>query len=263
MRPVILLTLFSLLLFNCKRSEDVVFEYGNFQTDKKVLGVFLTATWSDRSGETGLTAYNTFVQDSFPNRVIPIVAHAATVGDPFYSLSASQFYSLYEAEQFPSFGLNVRGIPFIDIDELYRYTREELTDTVNGMPQAAKPKLVMATAKRVEGRKLRCKTKIRIVEPLDSSELRAAIYITENDVLGFQQGSGGLIFHQNVLRAAITAGPWGELIKVGEFEAGEEFEKEAVFSMNEDTDSNQLYMVVVVYRMQNGFPVEVLNCSRF
>jgi hypothetical protein len=250
-----------LLLLGCNREKIALFDYPPFQTDKKALGVFLTATWSERSGETGMPTFYTMV-DTFGSRMIPISAHAATVGDPFYSLAASQFYSLYNTEELPSLGGNALGFPLAQIDNFQAHINQQTTQLSGNDLVPAQPAVVLACAKKINGRNFQAKAKVRIEKPLTNVTLHLAIYMTENQVLGYQEGIGAAIFHQYVLRGSATAGPWGVLWKTGNFAVGETFEQLISYQIAEDMDSNQLNAVAVVYRMENGYPVEVLNCNK-
>jgi len=254
--------LFSIvLLVGCKREKIALFDYPPYQTDKKALGVFLTATWSERSGDTGMPTFYATI-DSFGSRVIPIAAHAATVGDAFYSLAASQFYSLYDAEELPSLGVNATGFPLSAIDDFQLELIRQTTELSGNDIVPAQPTAVLACAKQINGRTFEAKAKVRIEKPITNATLQLAIYITENQVLGYQEGVGAAIFHQYVLRGAATAGPWGVLWKTGNFAVGETFEQLINFQITEEMDSNQLTAVAVLYRMENGYPVEILNCNK-
>lgn len=245
----------------CNREKVALFDYPPYQTDKKALGVFLTATWSERSGETAMPAFYAMV-DSFGSRMIPIAAHAATVGDAFYSLAASQLYSLYNTEELPSLGVNATGYPLAQIDDFQLEVIRQTTQLSGNDIVPAQPAAVLACAKQINGRSFQAKARVRIEKPIANATLQLAIYITENQVLGYQEGVGAAIFHQYVLRGAATAGPWGVLWKSGNFAVGETFEQLVTYQVNEDTDSNQLNVIAVLYRMEDGYPVEVLNCNK-
>lgn len=261
MKKLSFILLFTLLLFGCQREKIALFDYPPYQTDKKALGVFLTATWSERSGDTGMPSFYAMV-DSFGNRMIPIAAHAATVGDAFYSLAASQFYSLYETEQLPSLGVNAMGFPLAEIDDFQAEIIRQTTELSGNELVPAQPSAVLSCAKQIKGRTFQAKARARIEKPVTNATLQLAIYITENQVLGYQEGIGASIFHQYVLRGAATAGPWGVLWKSGNFAVGETFEQEISYQVTEDMDSNQLNVIAVLYRMEDGYPVEVLNCNK-
>src|SRR5690606_6233813 len=137
----------------------------------------------------------------------------------------------------------------------------EVSDTINGEIVPANPSAVLAVAKRIEGRVLRTKAKALITRPISGATLHLAIYVTENNVIGYQEGKGTNVFHQYVLRGAATAGPWGELWQTGDFPVNATFEKEVTFPINESMDSNQLNVVAVLYRMVDGYPAEIINCN--
>ncbi len=254
--------LFILLVsLGCKREQVALFNYPPYQTDKKALGVFLTATWSERSGDTGIPTFYAAV-DSFGGRMIPMAAHAATVGDAFYSLAASQFYSLYNAEELPSLGVNALGFPLAGIDDFRLEIIRQTTQLSGNDLIPAQPDAVLACAKQINGRTFRAKVKVRIEKPVTNASLQLAIYITENRVLGNQEGKENSFFHDYVLRGGATAGPWGVIWKSGNFVVGETFEQEVTYQITEDMDSNQLSVIAVLYRMVDGYPVEVLNCNK-
>ncbi len=261
MQKVAVLLFLAIGLSACKPDKVDLFNFPPYQHDKKALAVFLTATWSERSGETGMSTFYSFAEDTLPGQVIPMAAHAATVGDPFYSLTASQFFSLYEGELFPSLGLNAQGFPFSNYELFVQAAKDAVLDTINEEVVPAAPSAVLAVAKRVEGRVLRAKAKALITRPIVGATLHMAIYVTENNVLGYQEGKGANIYHQYVLRGAATAGPWGELWHTGDFAVDATFEREVTFPITESMDSNQLNVVVVLYRMVDGYPVEVVNCN--
>jgi len=261
MKKLTLLFFAVVLLGGCKREKIALFDYPPYQTDKKALGVFLTATWSERSGETGMPAFYAMT-DSFGSRMIPISAHSATVGDAFYSLAASQFYSLYNAEEVPSLGVNAVGFPLADIDNFQSEILQQTTELSGNDIVPAQPRVVLACAKQINGRTFQAKARMKIEKPITNATLHLAIYITENQVLGYQEGVGAAIFHQYVLRGAATAGPWGVLWKTGDFAVGETFEQLINFQITEEMDSNQLNAVAVVFRMEDGYPVEILNCNK-
>lgn len=257
----ILACLLVVTLLACKREEIDLFNYPPYQTDRKVLGVMVTATWNERAGEIGLPLFNEQI-NRHQDVMIPLVAHAATVGDPFYSLAASQFYSLYETEVFPGLGLNASGFPLEEIDLFEQELFNKAFTLVNGDTVPASPAVVLAAAKRVEDSRLKAKVRARIRQNINNAQLNMAVYVTENRVLGFQAGTGTNIFHENVLRGGATAGPWGVSLKSGDFRPDEVFEQEVSFRIGEELDPNQLFIVAVIYRMENGYPVEVLNCFR-
>lgn len=249
------------LLLACKREQIDLFNYPPYQTDRKVLGVMITATWNERSGELGLPLFYDQV-NRHSDVMIPLVAHAATVGDPFYSLAASQFYSLYETEIFPGLGLNATGFPLEEIDLFEQALFNQAFTIVNGDTLPASPAVVLAAAKRVEDNRLKAKVRARVRQNINNAQLNMAVYVSENRVLGFQAGTGTNIFHEYVLRGGATAGPWGVNLKNGDFRPDEVFEQEVSFRIGEELDPNQLFIVAVIYRMENGYPVEVLNCYR-
>ncbi len=261
MKKSLFLLLVTFIFLSCNREKVTLFDYPPYQTDKKALGVFLTATWSERSGDTGMPSFYAMV-DSFGNRMIPMAAHAATVGDAFYSLAASQFYSMYNAEELPSLGVNAVGFPLAQIDDFQEEVIRQTTELAGSDLVPAQPSAVLACAKQIKGRTFQAKARVRIEKVVTNATLQLAIYITENQVLGYQEGIGASIFHQYVLRGAATAGPWGVLWKSGNFAVGETFEQEVTYQVTEDMDSNQLNVIAVLYRMEDGYPVEVLNCNK-
>jgi hypothetical protein len=223
--------------------------------------VLLTATWNEYSGETGQPNFVAAVADTFGTSVVPIVAHSATTGDPNYSLAASQFYSLYEAEGFPELGLNTTGFGF-RLEDWILATRAAAFDTVGGIAGPAKPKLVMAISKKAEGNSFRMKARIRFEEEMAGDTLHLAIYVTENNVLGFQEGAPQReILHMHVLRGAATPGAWGIFMGGGSFKKGQVLEYEFAFPITAFMNANNLIVNGVVYRMENKQPVEVLNAN--
>jgi len=260
-RKIFCIGIFVLLLINsCKPTVDL-FDFPPYQRDKKALVVLLTAVWSEYAGEAGQPNFVVAVRDTFPNAVVPIVAHAATTGDPHYSLAASQFFSLYEAESFPELGLNTTGFAFRLEDWMFA-TRAAALETVGGVTGPAKPKLVMAISKKVDGNDLRMKVRIRFEEDLASGDLNLALYVTENNVFGYQEGTPQReILHQYVLRGAATPGAWGIKLVSSPYKKGQIMEYEDRFPINALMNPNNLVVNGVVYRMENQQPAEVMNAN--
>lgn len=249
-----------LLLTTCKPQIDL-FDFPPYQRDKKALVVLLTAVWNEYSGEAGQPNFVSAARDSFGSAAVPIAAHAATTGDPNYSLAASQFYSLYQAESFPELGLNTSGFAF-RLDDWLLATRAAAFETVGGVRGPARPILVMAISKKVEGNDLRMKIRIRFEQALTNSSLNLALYVTENNVVGFQEGAAQAeIVHQYVLRGAATPGAWGINLAGGPYERGQVIEYEGRFPINEFMNPDNLVVNGVVYRMENQQPAEVLNAN--
>lgn len=244
----------------CKQPVDL-FDFPPYQRDKKSLVVLLTAVWNEYSGETGQPNFVAAARDTFGAAVVPIAAHAATTGDPNYSLAASQFYSLYEAEGFPELGLNTTGFGF-RLEDWILATRAAAFDTTGGIAGPAKPKLVMAISKKVNGTDLQMKIRVRFEEAMSEAALNLALYITENDVVGYQAGALQLeITHQYILRGSATPGAWGVLLGNGTYQRGQIIEYETSFPINNFMNANNLIVNGVVYRMENQQPVEVLNAN--
>lgn len=249
-----------LFLTTCKPQVDL-FDFPPYQRDKKALVVLMTAVWNEYSGETGQPNFVVAVRDTFGTAVVPIAAHSATTGDPNYSLAASQFYSLYEAEGFPELGLNTTGFGF-RLEDWILATRATAFDTIGGIAGPAKPKVVMAISKKVEGSDLKMKIRVRFEEAMPTTALNLALYVTENDVLGYQAGSQlPQIAHQHVLRGAATPGAWGAVLGSGPYSKGQVIEYENSFAINNFMNANNLIVNGVVYRMENQQPLEVLNAN--
>ncbi|MDP2189369.1 MAG: Omp28-related outer membrane protein [Sphingobacteriaceae bacterium] len=245
---------------SCKPPVDL-FDFPPYQRDKKSLVVLLTAVWNDYAGETGQPNFVGAVADSFGTTVVPIVAHAATTGDPYYSLAASQFYSLYNAESYPELGLNTQGFAF-RLNDWILATKAAAIEIVGGVSGPAKPKLVMALSKKVEGSNFRMKARIRFEEEMVGDTLHLAIYVTENNVIGFQEGAPQReISHMHVLRGAATPGAWGIFMGGGSFKKGQVLEYEFAFPINAFMNANNLTANGVVYRMVNQQPAEVMNAN--
>ncbi len=249
-----------MLLQNCKEPVDL-FDFPPYQRDKKSLVVLLTAVWNEYAGETGQPNFVAAVRDSFGVTVVPVVAHAATTGDPHYSLAASQFFDLYQAESFPELGLNTTGFAF-RLEDWMLATRAAAQETVGGVTGPAKPKLVMAISKKVERSNFRMKVRVRFEEEMSEDTLHLAVYVTENNVIGFQEGATQReIAHMHVLRGAATPGAWGVFMGDGSFKKGQVLEYEYAFPINAFMNASNLTAVGVVYRMENQQPAEVINAN--
>lgn len=244
----------------CKQPVDL-FDFPPYQRDKKSLVVLLTAVWNEYSGETGQPNFVGAVADSFGTTVVPIVAHAATSGDPNYSLAASQFYSLYLGESFPELGLNTEGFAF-RLDDWILATKAAAFETVGGVSGPAKPKLVMAISKKVEGSDFRMKVRVRFEEDVEGDTMHLALYVTESNVIGFQEGAPQReIAHMHVLRGAATPGAWGVFLGGTSYKRGQVLEYEYAFPINVFMNASNLTANGVVYRMENQQPAEVLNAN--
>lgn len=248
------------LLQCCKQPVDL-FDFPPYQRDKKSLVVLLTAVWNEYSGETGQPNFVAAVRDSFGTTVVPIAAHAATTGDPNYSLAASQFFSLYDAESFPELGLNTTGFAF-RLEDWMQATRASALETSGGVTGPPKPKLVMAISKKVERSNFRMKVRVRFEEEVAGDTLHLAVYVTENNVIGFQEGAPQReIAHMHVLRGAATPGAWGIFMGSGTFKKGQVLEFEYAFPINAFMNASNLTANGVVYRMENQQPAEVMNAN--
>lgn len=249
-----------LSLLGCKPQVDL-FDFPPYQNDKKNLVVLISAAWNEYSGESGQPNFVAAARDSFGTTVVPIVAHAATAGDPFYALAASQFYSLYESEGFPELGLNVSSYDF-RLDDWRLATRAAAIQTIGGVSGAVPPKLVLAISKKTDGNELSMKVRIRFEEAMENVSLNLALYVTENNVFAYQAGSQqGEIMHQYVLRGAATPGAWGVSLGAGNFQKGQVVEFQESFPINNFMNKNNLVVNGVVYKMENQQPVEVLNAN--
>ncbi|MFN3530624.1 MAG: hypothetical protein ACK417_11940 [Bacteroidia bacterium] len=259
MKKVILALITASVLLGCKDKIDL-FDFPPYQTDRKPLVVLLSAVWSEYAGESGLPVFWGAVSDSFGAPVVPLVAHASTVGDPFYSLAASQFFSLYEAELFPALGLNATGFQY-RVEDWLLATRESLIDLSSGQPLPARPPLVLAIAKRVVDRDLQIKVRMRMEDDFVNVPMHLAVYVTEDEVAMGQEGQPTTINHRYVLRGAATPGAWGIPLGSGNFSKGQVLEYEMSFPINPFMNANQLFVNAVVYRMENEQPVEVMNAN--
>lgn len=251
--------LFVLLLTACKEPVDL-FDFPPYQTDKKVFLVNLTAVWSEYAGEAGIPLFYATVQDSFPNRVVALSAHSSTVADPFYSLPASQFYGLYEAALYPSLGLNAEGFQFRS-EEWQQAIRASLQTLVGGNLVDIQPDAVLAVSKRVVEERLEIKCRVKFLVPLQDVDLNLAIYVTENNVIGPQEGLQMSFQHQYVLRGAATAGAWGLPLAGRNFAVDQVVELEGSFPINPSMNGNNLFANAVLFEMEDGLPHSVINCN--
>lgn len=233
-------------------------EYPPYQTDKKPLVMLLSAVWSEYAGESGIPYFYSAVTDSFDFEVVPIVAHPSTIGDPLYALAASQFFALYGAENYPELGLNATGFNYRTLDWLPA-VRATKFDTTGGIPTIARPAAVMSIIKRVEGRDLKIKVRVRIEKALANKQLHLGVYVTENKVAAYQEGIGTTFSHMYVLRGAATPGAWGVNLGSGSFAVGQVLEYEGSFPINPFMNANNLIVNAVVYDVQNNLPVDVIN----
>lgn len=251
------LGLLFLALMACKE-EVVPEEFPPYQTDKKPLVMLLSAVWSEYAGESGIPYFYSAVADSFDFEVVPMVAHPSTIGDPFYSLAASQFFNLYQAENYPELGLNATGFNYRTTDWLPA-VRASQFDTTGGIPTKAVPAAVMSIIKRVEGRDLKIKVRVRIEKPLIGKQLNLGVYVTENRVAAYQEGIGTTFDHLYVLRGAATPGAWGVTLGNGNFTVGQVLEYEGSFPINPFMNANNLIVNAVLYDLQNNVPADVIN----
>lgn len=257
MRWVFLLLVLLAGLSACQ-DEVIPEEYPPYQTDKKPLLVLLSAVWSEYAGVSGIPYFYSAVSDSFDFDVVPIVAHASTIGDPFYSLAASQFFGLYQAENFPELGLNAKGYGYRTVDWLPE-VRASKFDTTGGTPALATPAAVMSIIKRIEGRDVKIKVRVRIEKALTNKQLNLGVYVTENRVVAYQEGIGVTFDHFYVLRGAATPGAWGVNLGSGSFAVGQVLEYEGSFPINPFMNANNLIVNAVLFDMQNNEPQDVLN----
>ena len=241
----------------CK-DEVIPEEFPPFQTDKKPLLVMLSAVWSEYAGESGIPFFYSAVADSFDFDVVPLVAHPSNIGDPFYSLAASQFFGLYRAETYPALGLNVTGFDYLTLDWLPA-VRASKFDTTGGQPTEATPAAVMSIIKRIEGRDVKIKVRVRIEKPMTNKQLNLGVYVTENRVAAYQEGIGVTFDHMFVLRGAATPGAWGVNVGNGSFSVGQVLEYEGSFPINPFMNANNLIVNAVLFDMQNNEPQDVIN----
>lgn len=250
-----------LLGSGCKKPIDL-YDYPAYQLDHKNLVVLLTASWSEYAGEAGQPNFVRICNESLLDEVVPLVAHASPNGDPLYSLAASQFYELYQAENFPELGLNT--IPFqFRLEDWELASRAAAFEMVDGVNRPVQPKAMIAVSKKVVGKELFFKVRVRVEQALSNVPLNLAVYITENDIYGHQSGSPNLyINHQHVLRGAGTPGAWGVQLGAQDHAAGRVYEYEGRFPITQFMNSAKLFVNPVVFQMEDGTPVGVLNANR-
>ena len=241
----------------CK-DEVIPEEFPPFQTDKKPLLVMLSAVWSEYAGESGIPFFYGAVTDSFDFEVVPMVAHSSTIGDPFYALAASQFFNLYGAENYPELGLNATGFNYRTVDWLPA-VRASKFDTTGGTPTEARPAAVMSIFKRIEGRDVKIKVRVRIEKAMANKQLNLGVYVTENKVAAYQEGIGSTFNHMYVLRGAATPGAWGVNLGNGSFAVGQVLTYEGSFPINPFMNANNVFVNAVLFDMQNNQPVDVVN----
>ena len=258
-RSILPLLLLFVSLTACKDPIDL-FDFPPYQTDKKVLLVNLTAVWSEYAGESGIPLFTATVQDSFPGRVVPITAHASTIADPFYTLPASQFYDLYDAELYPSLGLNAEGFQF-RTEEWQLAIQSSLQTLVGGNLVDVAPLAVLAISKRIVDDFLQVKCRVKFLTAMQDVDLNLGLYITENNVIGPQEGLSLSWQHQYVLRGAATSGAWGLTLPGRNFSVNQVVELEGSFPINPSMNGNNLFANAVLFEMENGVPKDVINCN--
>lgn len=255
--PLLLASLLVFALMGCKEKE-VPEVFPPYQTDKKPLVMLLSAVWSEYAGESGIPFFYSVVNDSLDFDVVPIVAHPSTIGDPFYSLAASQFFYLYQVENYPELGLNVTGFNYRTTDWLPAL-RASKFDTTGGTPVVATPRAVMSIIKRIDGRDVKIRVRVRIEKAMTNKQLNLGVYVTESRVAAYQEGIGTTFDHRNVLRGAATPGAWGVNLGSGSFAVGQVLEYEGSFPINPFMNANNLIVNAILYEMQNDQPVDVIN----
>jgi hypothetical protein len=245
----------------CKKPIDL-YDYPAYQLDHKNLVVLLTASWSEYAGEAGQPNFVRICNENLLDDVVPLVAHASPNGDPLYSLAASQFYELYQAENFPELGLNTTPFQF-RLEEWELATRAAAFEQVGGVSRPVVPKVMIAVSKKVVGKELYFKVRVRVEEDLSNTPLNLAVYVTENDISAYQAGNANLyINHQHVLRGAGTPGAWGIRLGENDHAAKRVYEYEGRFPITQFMNSAKLFVNPVVFEMEGGSPIGVLNANR-
>ncbi len=172
-------------------------------------------------------------------------------------------YSTYcDIKGFPTFTVNnesmlsdARANQSVNVQQEKDLTVAHATKFINGDVLAN-----TAVIYKIEGDDLIIKYKTQAFSDLNGADLRTAIYVNENKVVGHQSGypTPSLASHKHVMRASMDGKLWGRT--VGALGTNEVNEGDAVIPISSEWNRDNLEVIAVIYN-KTGSEYKVVNAS--
>ncbi|MFC2111365.1 Omp28-related outer membrane protein [Bacteroidota bacterium] len=244
----------------CKKDKDddeTVDEAFNKITITKTQEAFVmltTATWCTYCGQWGIPTFDeAFAGESGidANKVNGAALH--------YSGSDPMHLTMSETLK-TEFGIGGPPNLWIEFDNSYNLQPDGWKSAVKARQSGTNPSCAVGLYKENDGSNIKVYAKVKFYSTL-SGTYNLAIYVTESGIIESQTGSTtpNNHDHKEVLRGEVTANsPWGVQMFTGS--SPEEFTKEFSYTPS-GVDVSNIKFVAVVYKMDNGKPIESTNSN--
>lgn len=242
------------VIISCKKDATDSTAINSVSTTQKVLAIDFTATWCHVCGENGTPKLESVMAKN-PTTVIAIAAHSAqSFGQASNSVS-DELNTFYGITGIPSFVVGAT-------ESLYSYN--SLEADVNKALATKTASAGIGMSKSVSGSTMTIATKTIFFKEI-SGTYNLAVYVTENSVSYNQTRDSAptpfMKVHDHILRGSAN-GTWGAQLVSGSATKNQEINGSYTFSIPSTVkNSDNLHIVAVIYKMENGKPVSVLNVN--
>ena len=203
----------------------------------------VSATWCPPCGGWGWDMFENLVEDNQDNAIL-IAAHYS--GDLF-NPTADEIAANVDAPYQPTFFLNNdnQNITSSNASSKRTVIKDAVTASSSELPVA---NMLIDVLFEPVTRQLQVSTNTKFFQEA-TGEYYIATYIIENEVVNFQANQGDNAIHEKILRGAITAETFGELIAEGTIAADSEFSHSNIdYDLDADWNIEHLEFVSVIWK---------------
>lgn len=191
-----------------------------------------TATWCGPCGTWGWELFKTVVDQNSDNAII-IELHQSSTSKLNSSIASALYREFDQVSSTPAF--------YVGTTNMTQYAENGGIYTTSTGVRVKERADSMATAvdvnsgfdARIENDKIMLDAKVKFFAEA-TGEYYIGAYVTEREVLAYQNGIGNDAVHHNVLRASMTSAPFGEKITEGTTSSETEFD----FDFSIDVDAS-------------------------
>lgn len=209
-----------------------------------------TATWCGPCGTWGWSTFKTMVDQNIENAIL-IELHQSTSSKLHADVATALYKEFDQIGSTPAF--------YVGTTNMTQYSETGGIFTGSTITRVKEKADSMAIAvpinsgfdAKVEGDMIVMDAKVKFFEESEG-EYYLGAYVSEKDVLGYQNGIGNDAVHYNILRAAMTTDPFGEKIAEGTTTADTEFDFDLSLAVDAGWKKGDLQVFTVIWKKEEN-----------